>query len=71
MALTDMARIKVWPGIDSAISEDQGGGGFGTISNITFNKMYANNVDWAIEVTQCYRQKNPTLCNEYPVWLYF
>ncbi|KAI9037715.1 putative extracellular exo-polygalacturonase [Aspergillus affinis] len=64
---SDMARIKVWPGIDSAMSEDlQGGGGLGAVSNITYNKMYIENVDWAIEVTQCYGQKNLTLCNEHP-----
>lgn len=63
-----MARIKVWPGIDSAMSEDlQGGGGLGAVSNITYDKMYIENVDWAIEVTQCYGQKNLTLCNEHPV----
>ncbi|KAL2820093.1 Exopolygalacturonase X-1 [Aspergillus granulosus] len=64
---SDMARIKVWPGVSSAMSEDlQGGGGSGSVSNITYDKMYVENVDWAIEVTQCYGQKNLTLCNEYP-----
>jgi galacturan 1,4-alpha-galacturonidase len=63
-----MARIKVWPGVSSAMSEDlQGGGGSGSVSNITYDTMYVENVDWAIEVTQCYGQKNLTLCNEYPV----
>lgn len=67
-----MARIKVWPGISSAMSEDlQGGGGLGSVQNITYDKMYIENVDWAIEVTQCYGQKNQTLCNENPVWFYF
>ncbi|KAL5339596.1 pectin lyase fold/virulence factor [Aspergillus crustosus] len=64
---SDMARIKVWPGVASAMSEDlQGGGGLGSVSNITYEDMYIENVDWAIEVTQCYGQKNLTLCNEYP-----
>ncbi|OJJ55877.1 hypothetical protein ASPSYDRAFT_60051 [Aspergillus sydowii CBS 593.65] len=64
---SDMARIKVWPGVASAMSEDlQGGGGLGSVSNITYDEMYIENVDWAIEVTQCYGQKNMTLCNEYP-----
>ncbi|KAL5363878.1 putative exopolygalacturonase X [Aspergillus floccosus] len=64
---SDMARIKVWPGVDSAMSEDlQGGGGGGAVSNITYDQMYIENVDWAIEVTQCYGQKNQTLCNQYP-----
>ena len=63
-----MARIKVWPGVASAMSEDlQGGGGLGSVSNITYEDMYIENVDWAIEVTQCYGQKNITLCNEHPV----
>ncbi|KAL4917705.1 pectin lyase fold/virulence factor [Aspergillus aurantiobrunneus] len=64
---SDMARIKVWPGVASAMSEDlQGGGGLGSVSNITYDQMYIENVDWAIEITQCYGQKNMTLCNEYP-----
>ncbi|KAL4927563.1 putative extracellular exo-polygalacturonase [Aspergillus undulatus] len=64
---SDMARIKVWPGVSSAMSEDlQGGGGLGSVSNITYDEMYIENVDWAIEITQCYGQKNLTLCNEYP-----
>ncbi|KAL4945078.1 hypothetical protein BDV06DRAFT_231805 [Aspergillus oleicola] len=64
---SDMARIKVWPGVASAMSEDlQGGGGLGSVSNITYEDMYIENVDWAIEITQCYGQDNLTLCNEYP-----
>ena len=63
-----MARIKVWPGASAAMSEDlQGGGGLGSVQNITYDHMYIENVDWAIEVTQCYGQKNQTLCNQYPV----
>lgn len=54
------------------MSEDlQGGGGLGSVKNITYNQMYIENVDWAIEVTQCYGQKNLTLCNEYPVRPFF
>ncbi|KAE8146771.1 putative exopolygalacturonase X [Aspergillus avenaceus] len=64
---SDMARIKVWPGSLAEMSEDlQGGGGLGTVQNITYDNMYIENVDWAIEVTQCYGQKNITLCNEHP-----
>ncbi|KAI9372297.1 pectin lyase fold/virulence factor [Aspergillus egyptiacus] len=64
---SDMARIKVWPGTSSAMSEDlQGGGGLGAVRNVTYENMYIENVDWAIEVTQCYGQKNLTLCNEFP-----
>lgn len=61
------ARIKVWPNTPSALSGDlQGGGGTGTVSNITFDTMYINNVDYAIQIDQCYGQDNTTLCLEYP-----
>ena len=64
---SDGARIKVWPGVSSALSDDlQGGGGSGAVTNITYDGMILSNVDYAIEITQCYGQKNLTLCNEYP-----
>ncbi|KAJ5952962.1 Glucose/ribitol dehydrogenase [Penicillium vulpinum] len=64
---SDGARIKVWPGSPAALSTDlQGGGGLGRVKNITYDGMIIDNVDYAIEVTQCYGQKNLTLCNEYP-----
>lgn len=64
---SDGARIKVWPGVSSELSTDlQGGGGSGNVQNITYDTMFVDNVDWAIELTQCYGQKNQTLCNEYP-----
>jgi len=64
---TDGARIKVWPGAPAALSGDlQGGGGTGRVNNITYEDMTIDNVDYAIEVTQCYGQKNLTLCNEFP-----
>jgi len=64
---TDGARIKVWPGNPAALSGDlQGGGGTGSVKNITYDTMAINNVDYAIEVTQCYGQKNTTLCNANP-----
>jgi galacturan 1,4-alpha-galacturonidase len=64
---SDGARIKVWPGISSALSGDlQGGGGSGAVSNITYDTMAISNVDYAIEITQCYGQKNLTLCNQFP-----
>ena len=62
---SDGARIKVWPGASSALSGDlQGGGGGGAVRNITYDGMVIDNVDYAIEITQCYGQKNLTLCNE-------
>lgn len=64
---SDGARIKVWPGISSEMSPDlQGGGGSGSVQNITYDGMAISNVDYAIEITQCYGQRNLTLCNEYP-----
>jgi galacturan 1,4-alpha-galacturonidase len=64
---SDGARIKVWPGAPAALSGDlQGGGGAGRVNNITYDGMVINNVDYAIEITQCYGQKNLTLCNEFP-----
>lgn len=64
---SDMARIKVWPGTPSALSGDlQGGGGTGRVSNITYTHLTITNVDYAIEITQCYGQPNYTLCTAYP-----
>ncbi|KAK8174518.1 pectin lyase fold/virulence factor [Phyllosticta citribraziliensis] len=64
---SDGARIKVWPGSPSALSGDlQGGGGSGAVNNITYDTMTVSNVDYAIEITQCYGQKNLTLCHEFP-----
>ena len=64
---SDGARIKVWPGSPAELSGDlQGGGGTGMVNNVTYDTMHITNVDYAIEVTQCYGQSNLTLCNEYP-----
>lgn len=64
---TDGARIKVWPGSPAELSGDlQGGGGSGHVLNITYDEIHITDVDYAIEVTQCYGQTNLTLCNEYP-----
>lgn len=64
---SDGARIKVWPGVPSALSGDlQGGGGTGMVKNITYDTMHLSNVDYAIEITQCYGQSNLTLCNQFP-----
>lgn len=64
---SDGARIKVWPNVASALSGDlQGGGGSGRVNNITYDGMFIDNVDYAIEITQCYGQSNLTLCLEYP-----
>ena len=63
----DGARIKVWPNSPTALSGDlQGGGGTGRVTNVTYDTMYIDNVDYAIEIDQCYGQSNLTLCLEYP-----
>lgn len=36
------------------------------VKNITYDNMIIDNVDYAIEVDQCYGQKNLTLCLQYP-----
>ncbi|TID19451.1 glycoside hydrolase family 28 protein [Venturia nashicola] len=64
---SDGARIKSWPGSPAAMSGDlQGGGGQGRVNNITYDTMAISNVDYAIEVTQCYGQKNLTACSAFP-----
>src|ERR1700753_561644 len=45
---SDMARIKVWPGVPSALSTDlQGGGGLGSVNNVTYENMFIQNVDYS------------------------
>ncbi|KAM0813002.1 putative exopolygalacturonase X [Seiridium cardinale] len=64
---SDGARIKVWPGINSYQAPTlSGGGGSGYVKNITYEKYYNYNNDWAIEVNQCYGQSNKTLCELFP-----
>ncbi|KAI7497282.1 Exopolygalacturonase [Hortaea werneckii] len=61
------ARIKVWPGSPAALSGDlQGGGGSGRVRNVTYEDMLIDQVDYAVQITQCYGQDNFTLCNEFP-----
>ena len=67
---TDGARIKVWPGNQAELSGDlQHGGGTGSVKNVTYNTMSIKDVDYAVGISQCYGQRNNTLCNEYPVGL--
>lgn len=64
---SDGARIKVWPNTPSVMSDDlQGGGGSGRVRNITYEDIIIDNVDYAIEITQCSGQKNLTLCQLFP-----
>ena len=66
-ASKDGARIKVWPNSPTELSGDlQGGGGSGMVQNVTYDTMTIDNVDYAIEVDQCYGQSNLTLCLEFP-----
>ncbi|KAF5020078.1 hypothetical protein F66182_7920 [Fusarium sp. NRRL 66182] len=64
---SDGARIKVWPGVETEFqSLLNGGGGLGRVRNVTYDRFYHENNDNAITITQCYGQKNQTLCNEFP-----
>ncbi|KAF6834764.1 exopolygalacturonase [Colletotrichum musicola] len=64
---SDAARIKVWPGIETAFQTLlNGGGGLGRVKNVTYDLFKNINNDRAITITQCYGQKNQTLCEEHP-----
>ncbi|KAM7194654.1 exopolygalacturonase [Naviculisporaceae sp. PSN 640] len=64
---TGGASIQAWPEISPTLSPDlQGGGGSGLIRNITFEDITISNVDYAIEITHCYGQKNLTMCQMFP-----
>lgn len=64
---SDGARIKVWPGNYTPFQPSlTGGGGSGHVKNVTYDGLYNYNNDWAIELTQCYGQKNQTVCDLYP-----
>lgn len=65
---SDSARIKVWPGIQTSFQTLlNGGGGLGRVRNVTYDTFRVVNNDRAITITQCYGQKNQTLCSEHPV----
>lgn len=65
---SDGARIKVWPGIQTSFQALlNGGGGLGRVKNVTYDLFRNVNNDRAITITQCYGQKNQTLCYEHPV----
>ena len=62
------ARIKVWPGAPTDFQPAlRGGGGSGTVRNVTYDSVRSRNADLAIELTQCYGTKNLTACMERPV----
>ncbi|CAG8972355.1 hypothetical protein HYALB_00005023 [Hymenoscyphus albidus] len=54
----DGARIKVWSGVAPGSTVKDAGGGVGYVRNVTYNGMHNTKVDYAIELTQCYSQKN-------------
>lgn len=61
----------MWPGIETDFQDNlNGGGGLGYVKNVTYDMFYHENNDRAITITQCYGQKNQTLCNEFPVRCY-
>ncbi|KAJ8113962.1 hypothetical protein OPT61_g4048 [Boeremia exigua] len=64
---SDGARIKVWPGIETSFQTLlNGGGGLGRVKNVTYDLFRNVGNDRAITITQCYGQKNQSLCYEHP-----
>lgn len=65
---SDGARIKVWPDAYSEKSASlTGGGGSGLVRNITYDGLFLDNLDYGVEITQCYGQNNETECFKHPV----
>ncbi|KAL3458897.1 putative exopolygalacturonase A [Aspergillus heterothallicus] len=63
---TDVARIKVWPGVPEGTTGSTSGGGLGLVRNVTYEMMHSFNNDHVISVSQCYYAANQTACNENP-----
>jgi galacturan 1,4-alpha-galacturonidase len=63
---SDGARIKVWPGMAPTSTDLTSGGGSGHVKNVTYQNVHIENVDYAIEITQCYGATNLTVCSRYP-----
>lgn len=62
------ARIKVWPDSFSEKSDNlKGGGGSGSVRNVTYDGMWLDNVDYGITITQCYGQDDEEECFKHPV----
>ncbi|KAL5365184.1 putative exopolygalacturonase A [Aspergillus floccosus] len=66
---SDLARIKVWPGVPPESTGSTSGGGLGRVRNVTWDAMYSENNDWVIQLTQCYYAINQTMCDRYPASL--
>ncbi|KAF2396619.1 pectin lyase-like protein [Trichodelitschia bisporula] len=60
------ARIKTWSGGHSAGGGLEGGGGSGRVANVTYENMRVSKVDSAIEITQCYMEKDMAKCKANP-----
>jgi galacturan 1,4-alpha-galacturonidase len=60
------ARIKTWAASGTMSGVGSGGGGSGRVQNVTYEGMRVNKVDWAIEITQCYGQKDVAACKAAP-----
>ena len=62
------ARIKVWPDAFNEKSANlKGGGGSGSVRNVTYDGMWLDNVDYGITITQCYGQDDEEECFKHPV----
>ncbi|KAJ6258716.1 hypothetical protein Dda_6767 [Drechslerella dactyloides] len=68
---TSAGRIKVWSGeyAKPTSRAEGGGGGHGRVNNVTWDAICLKNIDYAIEITQCYGQNNLTPCSEVPATL--
>ncbi|GKZ29796.1 hypothetical protein AbraIFM66950_006546 [Aspergillus brasiliensis] len=66
---SDVARIKVWPGVPPDTSGSTSGGGLGRVRNVTYEHIHSENNDHVISVSQCYESKNQTMCDLYPAKL--
>ncbi|KAI0869884.1 glycoside hydrolase family 28 protein [Hypoxylon argillaceum] len=66
---SDGARIKIWPGVPPNTTGSSAGGGAGYVRNVTYELFYNTNVDWAIELTQCYFASSQAACAAYPAVL--
>ncbi|KAK6499095.1 hypothetical protein TWF481_011665 [Arthrobotrys musiformis] len=68
---TSAGRIKVWSGEYAKPPSwvEGGGGGHGRVFNVTWDAIRLKNIDYAIEITQCYGQTNLTRCAEVPATL--
>lgn len=62
---SDGARIKVFPGAPDNVTMNSGGGS-GYVKNVVYDTFDVQNVDWAIEVTGCYTEKNAAACAARP-----